>query len=80
VVRVIKWAERVKWLLGICIWWEAPETAVGGVFAALRPPKPDRKAGKRGRKRCLTSAFLEKPRARTHFRIAISSPDRKSVV
>jgi hypothetical protein len=33
---------------GICLWRRNPETAVGGVFAALRPPKPDRRAWKRG--------------------------------
>jgi hypothetical protein len=29
---------------GICFWRAAPETAVGEVFAVLRPPKPDRAA------------------------------------
>ncbi len=36
------------WLPGTCFWRGSPETAVGGVFVALRLPKPDRRAGRRG--------------------------------
>jgi hypothetical protein len=40
----LAWTRSLERLVGICFRRDAPETAVGGVFAALRLPKPDRRA------------------------------------
>ena len=47
-ITVFPRASPGGWLLEVCFLREAPERAIGGVFAALQLPKPDRRAGEWG--------------------------------
>jgi hypothetical protein len=57
--------KKRSFAAGACFLREVPERAIGGVFAVLRLPKPDRTAGKwgvrgkRGRQRCFGGGVEE---------------------